>query len=202
MSAIPDMTRLWAAWEAWAPSADHGDAGWESNFPDWDALMTSAKSSLVSELSGGALKVMENCWAASHENEELLDFARDRIADCWSNLEKLAESPLGACRWQVYAAAPAIGRAAEGMLRRGLKDSDDYVRRRAALALASLVPSDAGSLARDLATDSDPYIRQAAVEMALSSPDFDVRRSLHALLSHDDVEHVRTASKRLAMADE
>lgn len=197
-TTVADMTRLWASWEAWAQSANRAESGWESSFPQWAALMDSAKQSLLGDLSPAALKIMERCWAASQENEELLDFARDHITECWPNVAKLAQSAIGACRWQAYAAAPAIGHAAEGVLRPGLDDGDAYARRRAALALASLAPADAASIAHVLARDADPYIRQAAVEMALASPDVEGRRALHAILSKDEVDHVRTASEKLA----
>ncbi len=58
--------------------------------------MGAAMLSMVSELSPAALKTMEKCWAASHQDEDMLEYAREHVEDCWPNLAKTADCSTGA----------------------------------------------------------------------------------------------------------
>jgi HEAT repeat protein len=182
-------------WQEWAATADRTEDGWQSDFPGWDLLIAAAKGAMLHGVDDATLDIVAECWEASQEGEELLEWARDHIEECWSALERLSCSALSGCRWQVYEAASAAGKKAEPLLRRGLTDPDPYARRRAILALARLRPSGAEELADMLRADADPYIRQASVEMILAAPNEDFRQRALAELARDPVDHVRRAAR-------
>jgi HEAT repeats len=165
-----DLHMLFAEWKQWSVTADRSEDGWESDFPQWQALIEAAIGMMTQdELAPQASAILAECWAASQEDEELLTFASEHLDDCWPTLQALAQSSLPGCRWQVYEAVAGAGRPAEDILRQGLSDQDPYARRRALLSLARLQPSDAHIIAERFTKDPDPYMRQAAIEMALAS---------------------------------
>jgi HEAT repeat protein len=88
------------------------------------------------------------------------------------------------------------GKKSEPFLRKGIEDSDSYVRRRAILSLAKLQPEDARLIAEKFIENADPYIRQAALEMAYASRDTDFITKTKNKLLHDSVGHVRKAAAR------
>ena len=165
-----NLTLLTRAWQAWAPTADQSEDGWQSDFPDWRILMALACDAMRdAELQSVHLMQIEQCWAWSEETEDLLDCAVDAIDICWPVLTRLVRSDAASVRWQVYAALAAGGPGAKAYLRAGLDDSDGYCRRRALLALAQLEPGDAADLQRRFRNDSDPYMRQVAASLTQSS---------------------------------
>lgn len=185
------------AWRAWALAADRSEEGWQSDFPKWATLIEeAARTMFQGTIDPLSLSLLAECWAASEEGEELLEYARNRIDDCWRVVEKLAGSELPACRWQIYEAAACGGPKAEVLLRNGLQDSDPYARRRAILALARLRPHDARALAESLMIDPDPYIRQAAIEMVLVANDEAFKAHALRVLAEDVAENVRSAARR------
>lgn len=191
-----DLRSLLKEWTQWCTSADRSEEGWESDFPNWHALIETACLAMTSgDLSKETATMLASCWAASQESEELLSFATEHLDDCWPALQVLSSATLPSCRWQIYAAASGAGARAEDMLRRGLVDDDPYARRRALLSLAAIRPSDAQSLAERYATDPEPYMRQAAIEMIAVTPDRTYRRNALDALRVDPVEHVRAAAE-------
>jgi hypothetical protein len=153
-------------WERWAASADKTEQGWPSDYPNWASLINAAISSMVQlSLREDELTDIEMCWNISEETEELADYAREHIIECWETLHHLKESSYPNVRWQVFDVLSAAGCKAEGLLREGLEDDDPYCRRRAILSLARLRPKDARQIAERFSQDEDPYIRQAATVM-------------------------------------
>lgn len=194
------MTKLieaFTAWKAWAETADQTEPGWQADFPGWKRLMSSAGESLMArDPEGAELAVLAECFAASEENEELLELCRPVVADCLPSLEALSNSPIASCRWQVYEALSTAGPAGEPTLRKGLRDPDLYARRRAILALAKHHPKDARALADGFLVDRDPYTRQAALELVDTVDDKAYRDTAIATLSGDPIEHVRKAADK------
>ncbi|MEO0461198.1 MAG: HEAT repeat domain-containing protein [Myxococcota bacterium] len=184
-------------WRVWASTASTVENGWQSDFPDWSKLIDAAcevmKKGLVDSKT---LNLLEEAWAISEEGEELSDFASEHIEESWAALQALANSPLPACRWQVYHAAAAAGAKAEELLRSGLSDVDGYCRRRAFLALAQLGPKDAKSLAEQAMGDSDPYMRSASIKMAASTGEEEYIDAVRRRLRSDREEMVRNAAHR------
>lgn len=187
---------LFDPWRRWSAMADRSEAGWESCFPAWQELIEAASETMLqNEVTAETALILAKCWSASQEDEERLTFASEHLEQCWPTLQTLAQSSLPGCRWQVYEAIVGAGPAAESMLRCGILDEDPYSRRRALLPLARIRPSDAQSLAESFVRDSDPYMRQAAIDMILAAVDLGFQREALSLLRADSVEHVRKAAE-------
>jgi hypothetical protein len=193
---IGNLPVLFREWKEWCVTADRSEDGWESDFPQWQALIETACHAMT---QGAAppetVAILAECWSASQEDEELLTFAGGNLDKCWPTIQVLVQSNLPGCRWQVYEVAAGIGRQAEGMLRQGLSDQDAYARRRALLSLSRLRPSDAHVLAERFGQDPDPYMRQAAIEMIMASGDQGFQQDALTVLRADSVEHVRKAAE-------
>lgn len=191
------MRDLLEHWKHWSLSADRHSDGWESDFPDWAALIDAAEATLLGGASSSAvLSALAECFALAQEDEELLEFAVRHIDACWPMLQALATSPVAGCRWQVYVAAVAKGAAAEPLLREGLSDPDPYAQRRALLALARLRPTDAEALAERFLGSSEEYLRLAAIDMVAVVPSAPFRRRVLAALLEDESPYVRDAAAR------
>lgn len=187
------MSELFARWQAWSVTADRSEQGWESDFPEWVALIAAAAQAMREP--DPPIEILEACWDNSQCCQELADDALDDIAACWPALQQLAESTRPGCRWQVYYVASAMGPEADALLRHGLADPDSYARRRALLALANLHPPDAQAIAEPFLSDADPYFRQAAIQMVLVAPDHSFRARVLGRLRNDPVAHVRAAAE-------
>jgi hypothetical protein len=191
--------RLFDRWRAWASRADTSEEGWAAGFPEWDDLIAAAGAVM---LAPGAdtqqLGRLAELWAASDEDEELCDFAKDHITQCLPALRALSDSSLAACRWQVYEAAASAGALGEHIVRKGLGDADSYAKRRAIVALARLSPGDSRQLAESFMSDEDPYVRQAAIDLIAVCGDHLFRSKALAALQSDPVQHVRDYATRTA----
>ncbi len=119
-------------WEQWAVGADKSEDGWQSDYPRWDELMSAARTAMANPGSVAEhFSDIEFCWAISEGGEDLADYARDNVGECWDLLQRLAHSESRDVRWQAYDAIGFAGAGAEPVLREGLHDPDSYVRRRA-----------------------------------------------------------------------
>jgi len=140
---------------------------------------------LQHEISNEELKALDKAWEVSEEDEELVSWSSDHMSQVLPVLARLiSSSPLEDTRWQIY---EALGTTSEGepLLRQGLLDRDPYCRRRALLSLAKLAPADAHEIAARFFAESDPALRQAAIEMLMTSRHRDITRQLLQTLSHD-----------------
>src|SRR5688572_13203917 len=105
-----DLQKLTQDWKRWAAASNKIENGWESGFPDWDLLMHEAKRVMQSDAgTSTSFGELELCWAISEETEDLVDFAKQHLAECWPSLERLAESKDARVRWQVYEVFGAAG---------------------------------------------------------------------------------------------
>ena len=174
-----------------------GFEGWERTFPQWFDLMDVAGACMVDPACFDRHREgIEFCWAISEECQEMSDYARDHLREALPALAVLATSNNRTVRWQVYAAMDEGGREVTDLLVRGLDDPDDYVRRRAALALAGK-PVDVAPFVDRLRADTDPYIRRAAIELARRSGDRVLCVRLVEALARDPDEYVRGAVESL-----
>lgn len=184
-------------WKKWSITADKSEDGWQSNYYGWSTLMSVAMATMSqASLTVEEFRALELCWAASEETEELAEFCREHVDRCWANLSLLARSPRPEVRWQVYDVLSSAGKKSEPLLKVGIEDNDPYVQRRAILSLARLQPEDARNIAERFIENVDPYIRQAALEMAFASGDADFITKARTKLIHDDDAHVRKAAAR------
>ncbi|HEY1556898.1 MAG TPA: HEAT repeat domain-containing protein [Kofleriaceae bacterium] len=192
---------MYDAWLQWQSSADKSESNWKSDFPDWTELIRAAIVEMEEPgLGKRAIARLAELWAASAEDETLIDAAPCNVDKWLPSLRLLAKSPLPDCRWQVYVVAAQAKAGGDDIVRMGLSDSDPYARRRALAALASCRPPDARALAERFMRDEDPYMRQTAIEMILAVDDKEFRVSAISELERDPVEHVRVATKRQTSA--
>lgn len=190
----PTLRDLCNAWMTWADGADKTENGWESDFPGWSALMDAAQNAVTQPfISDQELRDIEFCWAISQETEDLADYAREHIDQCWAILQKLTRAMSSDVRWQVYSVLSFAGQRAEYLLRAGLEDPDPYCRGRALLGLARLQPANARQLAESYINDPDPYMRLAGIEMARAANDAEFIHTIRKRLLKDESEHVRKA---------
>ncbi len=142
-------------------------------------------------LNRKAIQYIDKCWAISDEGEHLADYARTHIDLCWDVLCLLTKSEYSSTRWQVYDVLSCAGQKAENLLKKGMQDPDDYCKRRALLSLVRLSPNDAKEITNRFCQHQDPYIRQAAFEMAITSKDTIFIERIRQLLLQDPIWHVR-----------
>lgn len=193
-----DLQGIFARWKLWSESADQTEEGWESDFPEWDKLMDAALATIVEATFGDATAAtISECFSISEEGEDLLGRIRARGREAVRGLALLADSERPSCRWQVYEALGDLKDCslAESLLRRGLADEDNYARRRAILALSRLSPVDARDLVARFIGDSDPYIRQASIELIITTGSSTYAQGALARLLTDPVDHVRHAAE-------
>ena len=107
---------------------------------------------------------IELCWKISEETEDMADFAKEHVEECWPVLVLLAQSTCAAVALASLFGAPFVWAQCQQLLRTALNDTDAYCKRRALLSLASLSPRDSMKLKACFIQDNDPYIRQAAEE--------------------------------------
>ena len=161
-----DLVSLCRAWDEWALTADRSEDGWQSDFPQWNKLMSSACAAMLDAKAHHTMyPQIELCWQVSEETEDLVECARKHIEDCWEVVQQLAHSRQPDVRWQVFSVLPTAGRRGEPLLRAGLNDSDAYCRRRALMALGELGPEDALELKKRFLQDSDAGVRHAAASL-------------------------------------
>jgi len=165
-SNAPILKELLAKWQEWSKTADQSEDGWEGCFPEWRPMISSAKMLMLSQnLSDEELHMLEMCWQISEEDQEFVDYSRANLTACWPALLHLATSRFAEVRWQVYEVLGDAGSRADSLLRDGLQDNDAYCRRRAILSLTKLSLPDAKEIAARFVNDTDPYIKQAAMEL-------------------------------------
>jgi hypothetical protein len=186
-------------WQQWASTASQQESGWESEFPGWGELMEAAKAVMLGPSpTGQELMDVALCWAISEESELLADFAKEHIEECLPVVEFIATAPSPRARWQALEALGFAGERGSKLLRKGLQDEDPYCRRRALLSLSRLRPHDARAIAEHYSHDPDPYMRQAAIDMAVATADAVFLRRMKAVLLRDAAWHVRKAAEAIA----
>lgn len=145
-----DMTRLAREVErlkSWrvggAPDAlglGHG-AEWESNYPHWPELLDAVQAvinqpeAIDDELADLVLFVL----ARDNEDELVADMLKESPATLRRLLSAALQYQDAQARWQIAAILPsALKGEAEGSLVQLGNDTNDYVRRRASIALSQL----------------------------------------------------------------
>ena len=198
------LSTLLRDWERWSETADRSDDGWQTDYPQMGGLVVVAEGLMVgAALDEAALRDLDLCWAITEEDELLADFAREQLDRSWSVLRWLIAHGQRDTRWQV---AAALGDAtsnmeAKALLRAALDDPDAYYRRRALASLARFAPRDARKLAERFLPDTDPYLRQTAIEMVLATSDAEFIAETRRVLLDDPAWHVRQAAIAIDVSD-
>jgi len=189
-------------WKQWASTADTSENGWETDFPEWPALMELATQTMTApEASPKELELVAFCWSISDESEELSSAAAEQNDQCMPALDYIARHGNERARWQVFAAIEKITAATKKLLEAGLSDSDLYCRRRAVLSWARLGLPNQKQIIEANIRHQDPYLRQATLDLAESSGDPSILTEVRMTLLRDPVDHVRRAAEQSVAAE-
>ncbi|MEV6692565.1 HEAT repeat domain-containing protein [Micromonospora sp. NPDC051196] len=117
----------------------HG-AEWEANYPHWEALLDAAEQAVkrASVLEREVISDLLFVLARDNEDERVAEILRDNPAALRRLLPQALRYPDAQARWQVAAILPALGAVAVEPLMQLKLDPDEYVRRRAAIALSEI----------------------------------------------------------------
>jgi HEAT repeat protein len=118
----------------------HGDAEWESDYPDWQAIYTAVErlleSAANSKLSGEETEVLLYALARDNEDERILETLQMLPALALQVAHAALTHSDADARWQAAVLLGRIGTPeAVSLLRAFLADDAEYVRRRAGFAL-------------------------------------------------------------------
>jgi HEAT repeat protein len=183
-------------WKQWAATADRSENGWETDFPQWPALVEVASQAMTdAEASPRELELLSFCWSISDETEELSSAAAEQNDQCLPALEHIAAHGDQRARWQVFAAIELVNERTKKLLETGLSDPDLYCRRRAVLSWARLGLPNQKQIIEANIRHSDPYLRQATLDLAESSGDPAILTEVRMTLLRDPVDHVRRAAE-------
>jgi HEAT repeat protein len=167
--------RRWAA----ATSVQERTPEWEFEYPDWGTLYDAVRIFLASSSAHSWVQgqIDDLLFAIARDNEgEILADEIEEYPDmllAWS--EMAIFSPEVDAKWQLAARLgklPSRRGEAESILVKFMDDADEYVRRRALLALGSLKSSRAEELAERAWQTGHEYQRIAALHVLkeLASP--------------------------------
>ena len=160
-----------ARFKTWASGFPEPRSGeWECDYNEWDALYTAAVD-FIRSLSPGkwsSPEVSDLLYAIARDNES--EFLVDVVAENQDNLLKLSSlalsSPESDAKWQL---ADRLGFLrehdceAEALLLGFVEDHEDYVRRRALIALGNLNSAQTEELAERAWNTGHEYQRIAAL---------------------------------------
>ena len=156
------LDELCKRWQGWAKSTDHSENGWQSDFNQWNELMSEAQKTMLSSTQHDLdFENLELCWKISEEEELLADFSKDNLDRCLEVVRTLSKSKFPEVRWQVYDVAKYAERMGEDIVRKGLEDQDPYCRKRAIMSLAYMRPNEIATLKSRFSLDPDPHVRRA-----------------------------------------
>lgn len=187
-------------WVAAYPSVEPRSAEWESEFPAWGEVYAAARTivSVRPAASWSAVDVDDMLFAIARDNEE--EAVADVCGAVPAILLMLADAAVDRgeqdARWQI---AAQLGNHAEhrtqavALLLRLICDDDEYVRRRALLAVGALRADEAEGCAERAWASGEEYQRIAALQVLV---DLTSSRLAHYLrLAEDDGRtHVRAAA--------
>ena len=170
MPQIPELHQQVTKFKHWAATADRRSGEWECDYEHWHDLWASASDTIIAYQDGAI---------PNAEADDLL-FALARDNECEHVREKLLSSPElittlakravvsgdADAKWQIaISVAEAQLPDAADLLRPFLTDADEYVRRRALMAIAPFSPKEAEGLAIKNLDDRFEYTRIAALHV-------------------------------------
>jgi HEAT repeat protein len=161
--------------KAWATTNYPGEkryGEWEDDYPAWDALYKATLEFLASssQTEWDDMDVNDLLYVVARDNEP--ENLADEVAKEPDRLLRLAglalTSPETDARWQLATRLGALSdrvQEAEALLLRFVDDKDEYVSRRALLALCDLKSPRAEALAERAWSTGDEYQRLAALSV-------------------------------------
>lgn len=143
-----DLAREVRRFRAWADQGapdvlgiGHGRGDWECNDPHWQELYVGAEAVVEQPdlIDEDATQLLLYVLARDNEDERIAHGLENAPLALAKVLERALTHPDPDVRWQVAMIMPAaLGEAAREPLHRLCADTSEYVRRRAAAALAEL----------------------------------------------------------------
>lgn len=186
-----------ARFQEWAPCRPGLCVEWETEYESWPALRQAAAAALADSRIGDA-EIELLVYALARDNE--CELIKEMLAEHAGNGIRVARAAMAShdldARWQV---ADFLGQVdteeARALLRRLVADADEYVRRRALLAISRADPECAEQTAWRWLSSEHEYSRLAALAVLHDLRSRNLPLALDRLRD-DPSEHVRDAVAR------
>jgi HEAT repeat protein len=161
---LAQALKRFRAWAATGPEGSYGE--WECDYEHWDEIWASFDTA-IDEFSPAA-SAEDILYAIARDNE--IEELRRRLTLRTDSLLLLASAAISCpekdARWQIAVSLGEVGSAeAIKLLSEFVRDSDEYVRRRALLAYAPHRPCEAEPIAWEWISSTEPYSRLAALHV-------------------------------------
>jgi HEAT repeat protein len=198
MDLIVELDRL----KEWARRTSTPAQDWDAEYPDWPKLMASAREALRRRPMNPDLTTrLLEALALDHEAESL----RDTLVEEPEQGILLARAGLAYpnpdARWQIADFLGTLNQPeANALLRRLVADPDEYVRRRALLAIQHHDPAFAEEVAASWLAAEHEYSRLAALSVLSDLKSKHLASALE-LLKDDPSPMVRNKAATLKSAD-
>jgi hypothetical protein len=155
-----------AAFDRWAAIQPQDEDGWETSYPGFRALIDLAAAAMreTSQSDDDLLRAIARVWSISEETEDLRDVIRSDPARYAAVLPAVCARADWKGRFQIYSLG-AEGQLSAAFVRAGVRDADDYVARRALMALASMDMVAAKEEAARFVGSADRYLDKVAREI-------------------------------------
>ena len=197
-SAYQRLAQQVERFRAWAPPPEQRGGEWETAYEGWAELRAAAEAAIERPFEPEGADLLLYVLARDHEDEALLEGLRKRPA-LGRKLAPIGLSwPDPEARWQLADFLGDLGdEDAARLLLRYADDSNEYVRRRAMLALARHHPEDAELVAVEILNSEHRFGRLAALRLMR---DIGAKRLGQALdyLRKDPSPMVREEARRIA----
>lgn len=149
----------------WAQHQSKSSGEWETDYVDWPALRAEVDRALTGEsLADDEINLVLYALARDNECEFILGMLEEHAVNGLRVARAAVDNPDPDARWQ---AAVFLGTQGgdepRNLLRRLVRDSHEYVRRRALLASVERDPTFAEDVAASWLTAEEEYSRLAAV---------------------------------------
>ena len=161
-----NLPELVQDWERWSATADKPRDGWETLYPRWSNEVVLAITEALSEpITNSDAEAILFFLGRDNECENVLDMLSEKPKHSERIAIEAIDHPDQEVRWQI---AVVLGQIATGgtldALSRMLADPDEYVRRRALLAVRDHRPQVAEETALSWLNSGHEYSRMVALD--------------------------------------
>jgi HEAT repeat protein len=150
----------------WAATVQHRSGEWEFYYPNWDKIYRAIENCLATEpLTTQRVKLLLYILARDNEGEIILDLLSENLQIGYQIAQQGLNYPDSDARWQIAVLLGQIGSSeAVILLRKMTNDVDEYVRRRALLAIRDIDKSFAEQVAITWLTSEHDSSRMVALD--------------------------------------
>lgn len=163
---MSQLARLVSNFEDWCENASRSSDGWQSNFPKLDQLLSAARRELSSpELAPHSASLIVGLFSPLDEDEQVLELVCEKPRHIATLARVALHLDDRSALWQLAVAAGKIGdQACLQLLRALVHHDDEYVRRRALLALRELDGGFSEEIAKEWLRHPHEYTRMVALD--------------------------------------